>query len=156
MGTDLAQFERCLDLVTQAHKGQLDKAGRPYIEHLLDVSRRAARSGDSARLAGLLHDVLEDTDTSVDDLRRAGVPEDVLDAVQAVIRRPDESYDQFIDRVVRHGGLALQVKHADLESNLGRLVGIRDEAIRQRLQTKYAPAMAKVEGALAVTESQPE
>jgi HD domain len=153
---DEGQFNRYLGLVTQAHQGQVDKAGRPYIEHLLDVSRRAVRYGESARLAGLLHDVLEDTETTVDDLRRADVPDDVVHAVQAVTRRPDESYDQFIDRVVRDGGLALQVKHADLESNLGRLDGIGDEATRQRLRAKYEPAVAKVEAALAVQTDQSE
>ena len=92
----------------------------------------------------------------VEDLRRAGVPDDVVDAVSTVTRRPKETYDQFIDRVVQHGGLALQVKHADLQSNLGRLEGISDYATRRRLQAKYEPALAKVEAALDLTEQQSE
>jgi hypothetical protein len=147
-----SRYDRCLAFVASAHHGQTDKAGRPYIEHLLDVSGRAAKFGPDARVAGLLHDLLEDTKTTPEELRGLEVSDAVIDAVETVTRRRDESYGQFIDRVVDRGGLALIIKRADLESNLGRLASIPDKTLRQRLQAKYEPALAKVKTGSAADE----
>jgi (p)ppGpp synthase/HD superfamily hydrolase len=101
-------------LAERAHHGQEDKAGRPYIEHPRAVAAALAEHGDHAVMAGLLHDVVEDTDVTLDDLRAAGYPAEVVDAVDAVTRRPGETYMQFVARAADHP--------------LGRLVKLADNA----------------------------
>ncbi|GIW40957.1 MAG: hypothetical protein KatS3mg076_1534 [Candidatus Binatia bacterium] len=97
------------------HRGQKDKAGEPYILHVLRVM--TAMSDDTSRMAAVLHDVVEDSHYTLEDLRAAGFPEEVLDAVDALTRRPGESYEAFVRRAAAHP-VARRVKLADLEDNL--------------------------------------
>jgi len=131
-------------LSRQAHAGQVDKAGDPYIEH----PRRVAASvrGDSvAQAAAWLHDVVEDTSVTLADLRAAGFPEVIVAAVDALTRRPDEDRDAYYIRVAANP-VALQVKWADLADNadpdrLDRL----DAQTHARLRAKYAHAREALE-----------
>src|SRR5262249_4397457 len=68
-------------------------------------------------MAAVLHDVVEDTPTTLDDLRREGFPQAVVEAVDCLTRREDESYDEFIARI-KPNALARRVKIADLEDNM--------------------------------------
>ncbi len=108
-------LEDAILLAVQAHRGQVDKVGQPYIVHPLRVMLRL--EGEAAQMVGVLHDVIEDTNISFDDLRAQGYSEVVLEALDCVTRRPDETYEQFIDRA-RANPLARQVKRADLEDNM--------------------------------------
>jgi (p)ppGpp synthase/HD superfamily hydrolase len=97
---------------------------------------------DEEKMAAALHDVVEDTSTTLDDLVEAGCPPKVLAAVDALTRRADEAYESFLARVAQND-LARRVKVADLMDNAdeGRLVLIApDEA--DRLRAKYASAIA--------------
>lgn len=111
----MASLERAIALAAQAHAGQIDKAGAPYILHPLRVMLRL--DTPEGMQAAVLHDVLEDTSVTVDALRDAGFSESVIEAVEALTRRPDETYAAFIDRVKAHP-VARRIKLADLEDNL--------------------------------------
>ena len=127
------------DLARTAHAGQLDKAGFPYAAHPERVARSVA--GDAlAEAVAWLHDVVEDTQTTLDDLREAGFPERVVAAVDALTRRPSELPDAYYARVARDP-LATRVKRADLDDNSDPIrLRELDQPTRTRLQEKYAHA----------------
>lgn len=108
-----------------AHKGQVDKCGVPYYLHPFAV---ASECHGIARIVAYLHDVVEDTGVTLDDMRLCGMPEGVVGSVDAVTRRSGESYADYIDRVALDEIAAL-VKVADLHHNLSesRSAGMTDE-----------------------------
>jgi (p)ppGpp synthase/HD superfamily hydrolase len=132
-------LDDAIQLARRAHEGQLDKGGRPYIGHPLRVMGRV--SGDRERMVAVLHDVVEDTDVTTDDLAEAGCPSEVLQAVDAISRRPGEDHDVYLARVAAND-LALLVKRADIADNCSpdRMARL-DDATRERLQLKYAHAL---------------
>lgn len=101
----------------------------------------ATVSGAHQRMAAVLHDVVEDTAITLDDLRTRGFPRAVVAAVDALSRRPDEPYLDFVRRAARNA-VARPVKLADLRDNLDprRLARITP-ARRQRLVRKYTDAL---------------
>jgi len=101
-----------------AHREQWDLGGLPYILHPLRVMMKVETNEE--RMAAVLHDVLEDTGTIAEDLLRLGCPIEVVEAVDVLTRRPDESYEAFIERVAQNA-IARRVKLADLEDNLNTL-----------------------------------
>lgn len=127
-------------LAARLHGGQLDKAGEPYIEHPRAVARLTAVFGGTLhqQLAALLHDVVEDTDCTLDDLRELGTPEPVVALVDALTKRPGEQRDDYLARVVANPD-AILVKRADIASNSdpARLSKLPED-LRERLQRKYA------------------
>lgn len=130
-------------LAERLHEGQVDKAGEPYIEHPRGVARLTALFGGTLhqQLAALLHDVVEDTDCTLDDLRALGTPEPVVDMIDALTRRPDEPHDDYLARVLANPDAVL-VKRADLASNSDpvRLAKLPAD-LRDRLERKYAHAL---------------
>ncbi|WP_261331571.1 HD domain-containing protein [Maritalea mobilis] len=125
------------ELAFHAHAGQVDKAGNPYITHLVRVS--ASLSDRDARVVALLHDVLEDTATTAEDLA-AKFPPDICAAVEAITKRPGEGYDTYLARVAANP-ISREVKLADMADNAdpARLAAL-DPAERARLTEKYATA----------------
>lgn len=140
-------LELCQDIAYQAHAGQLDKAGKPYIDHVLRVE--AGCSSLQARCVALLHDVVEDTEITFATLREAGVPEPILEAVEAITKKPHESNRTYYERV-KTCPLALEVKLLDIadNSNPERLTML-DTVTRQRLKEKYARALVFLRGGQA-------
>ncbi len=129
-------------LVRRAHAGQVDKQGRDYVEHHLNPIAASLRPfGEDAVLAGLLHDVLEDTEVTEAQLRAAGIPGVVVDAVVSVTRRDDETYPELITRAAGHP-LGRLVKLADNYHNLtGRdALARQDPAAAARLRPRYEQA----------------
>ncbi len=108
-------LEDALILATQAHSGQTERNGQPYIFHPLRIMCRMRT--ETTRIIALLHDVVEDTDITLADLREKGYSADIVNAVDALSRRDGESYDAFIDRAAANP-LAVHVKLADLEDNM--------------------------------------
>lgn len=102
-------------LAVKAHTGQTDKYGQPYILHVLGVAGRC-RSVEE-KIVAFLHDVVEDTDHTFDDLRKLGFSERIIEAVDCLTRRKGESYDAFVLRIAPNP-LARGVKLADLEDNM--------------------------------------
>ena len=125
----------------EAHAGAVDIAGRPYILHPLRVMMSVKT--DLEKTAAVLHDVVEDTDWTLERLESAGIPRRALNAVDAVTRRDDEDYEAFIERIM-DDPIAVQVKQADILDNLDvtRLSDFTDEdAARVR---KYKRALERL------------
>lgn len=91
-------LDEASDLAKTAHADQVDKAGEPYYLHVFAVRDALAVHGVDAQIAGALHDIIEDTNITADELRAAGVPDHVVRAVESVTRRPDETYMGLIAR----------------------------------------------------------
>jgi len=111
----MSTLERSIAIATKAHQGQKDKAGEPYILHPLRLMLRMKSETD--RIVAVLHDLVEDTSWSLDDLRREGFSVQVLKAVGALTKGNGVSYDEYIHGI---GGnpIAWRVKLADLRDNM--------------------------------------
>lgn len=135
-------LEDAIVLAARAHRGQLDKGGQPYILHPLRVMNEV--SGAEAKMAAVLHDVVEDTPVTLARLRAAGFSETVVRAVDALSRRPGEDYLEYVERAGRNR-IARQVKLADLRDNLAPArLGLFAEEHRRRLRKKYRDAFARL------------
>ena len=108
-------LDRALAIAVAAHAGQKDKVGQPYILHPLRIMHRMAT--DEERMVAVLHDVVEDSTVTLDDLRRAGFSPAIVEAVDALTRRESETYDAYVVRTTLLP-LARRVKVADLEDNM--------------------------------------
>lgn len=152
----MVDFAALEAFIERAHRGQTDKAGRPYHLHpkrvrriLLDLFPDAT---EAEQAAALTHDVLEDTHCDAAALRAAGVPPEAIEIVRIVSRQPDAdgnkpSYPDFIRTIVASGNPgAWRVKIADLTDNADetRLATLpedeRDKA-RRRIAERYRPAL---------------
>lgn len=110
-----ATVEDAISIAAEAHKGQRDKAGAPYLLHPLRMMMRM--ESEAAMMAAVLHDVVEDTDWTLERLRAEGFADEVLEAVDCLTKREGETYEEFIRRVEANP-IARQVKVADLEDNM--------------------------------------
>lgn len=124
-----------------AHRGQRDKAGRDYFQHVCRVANHVV---PRHKAAAYLHDVVEDTDVTLDDLRALGFREGVIGAVDALTRRPEEAYFEYLQRLIgtaRHTAIA--VKLADIEDHLDA-TGARPRRaeISASLVRRYEKALA--------------
>ena len=116
----MPSLEDAIALAVETHRGQKDKAGEPYILHPLRVMLRLVWDApEAAKIAGVLHDVVEDGDgqVTVAELRRLGYAQEVVEAVELLSRRPSDTYEQFIERLLPNR-IARMVKRADLEDNM--------------------------------------
>lgn len=100
-----------------AHAGQEDKGGRPYFLHPQRVAGIISNRSREAIATALLHDVIEDTSYTFDDLREEGISEEVIAAVDALSKRKDESYNDYLGRVSENQ-LAVEIKLADILDNM--------------------------------------
>jgi (p)ppGpp synthase/HD superfamily hydrolase len=140
-------------IAAKAHEGQVDKIGVPYIEHVRMVSAGLADFAEPVRVAGLLHDVVEDTDETIESLRAKGVTEISLEIIDAVTKVPGPTRREQIERVIKGGYAALLVKTSDNAHNShpDRLKQL-DEATRKRLEGKYREARQAMWAYLAVED----
>jgi (p)ppGpp synthase/HD superfamily hydrolase len=115
---DIATLEDAISIAAQAHRGQRDKAGAPYLLHPLRLMLRM--DSEATMMAAVLHDVVEDSDWTLEGLRERGFPEEVVEAVACLTHRDGESYEEFVERL-RPNPLARRVKIADLEDNMNVL-----------------------------------
>lgn len=111
----MSTLERAIAIAAEAHAGAVDKAGQPYLLHPLRVMMNV--HGETARIAAVLHDVVEDTDWTLEGLRREGFDDAVLRAVDGLTWREGEDYFDFCRRAGRDP-VARAVKLADIEDNL--------------------------------------
>jgi len=140
---NIPTIEDAIALAVEAHRGATSKGGEPYILHVLRVM--LAQKSEEARRVAVMHDVVEDTSITLEDLRRRGFPERELAAIDALTRRKDsETYEEFIARV-KTNPLARRVKLADLADNLDvRRLAVVDEEARARLE-RYRRALRELE-----------
>ena len=132
-------YQQALAIAEDAHKGQFDKAGVDYIQHPLFVASLV--EGELAKTVALLHDVVEDSDWTLEDLRKEGLPEEVVQAVGIITKKRNENYEEYILRV-KQNPLARKVKLADLQHNsdLSRLTTVTE--IDRKRAEKYRQAIA--------------
>lgn len=134
----MAGIETAIAFAVEKHHGQRDKSGEAYILHPLRVMMRVREYGGSedAQCVAVLHDVVEDCDVSLDDLRVQGFSEAVIQGVASVTKQPDEegddAYQRFVERAAANP-LGRLVKRADLEDNmdLRRLDAVGEKAMRR-------------------------
>ena len=135
-------LEKAISIALEAHAGQVDKSGAPYILHPLRLM--LAMDNDIERMAAVLHDVLEDGPGWTEEkLRAEGIPEEVIEIVRFLTKKPEEEndYDLFIRRVSQRPA-AIRVKLADLKDNMNLdRISLPTDKDRARVE-KYREAHA--------------
>ena len=126
----MASLDRAIEIAAGAHAGQQNKDGDPYILHPIRIMMRL--DGLNAKMAGVLHDVVEDTPWTIEQLRAEGFSEEVLAAVDCLTHRDGEEYFDYVARAGSNP-LARKVKLADLEDNMNvmRLAEVRDKDLER-------------------------
>lgn len=122
---ELSHLEKAITIAVTDHRGQRDKAGRPYILHPLRLMQEC--STEAEMIVAVLHDVIEDTDVTTDHLEREGFDTEVIQALRCLTKTKGEHYPDFIERVSKNQ-LARRVKILDLTDNLdaSRLTSFTD------------------------------
>lgn len=126
-----------LQIAAAAHKGQKDKGGNDYINHPLRVAELV--EGEEEKMVAFLHDVVEDTRVTLEDLKSSGLSQSVIEAVDAITKRQGESYHDYIERLIQNP-IALAVKIADIKHNvdLSRIPNPTKKDI-QRTKNRVSP-----------------
>lgn len=109
---------KAVRIAAQAHDGQTDKAGEAYILHPLRLMSRCR--ADAQRIVALLHDVVEDSPMTLEDLAGEGFSPEIIAGIDGMTRRQSESYEEFISRAAQNP-LSASIKRLDLEDNLNTL-----------------------------------
>lgn len=140
----MSTLTKAIEIATQAHEGQFDKAGNDYIGHPLRVMEMGRTEAE--KIVGVLHDVVEDTNWTFEMLEAEGFSKEVVDALRCVTKLSEkENYDDFIERVKKNP-LAVAVKINDLSDNMDirRLPYLSDKDVK-RLK-KYLKAYKRLIG----------
>ena len=115
--SDYKQLKTALDLARFKHKRQFDKSGDDYIFHPVMVALEC--SSVDTKIVALLHDVLEDTDTSIEELYAHGFDRKIIDALKLLTHDDSITYEDYVRRIKESGNqIAIEVKLADLTMNL--------------------------------------
>lgn len=144
---------KMLVIVTNAHAGQFDKGGKPYILHPLTVMHKLKTDDEELQCIALGHDVIEDTKTTYQELRDEGISERVIDGIRCLTKVPGQTYQEYKDGVMSNVDSML-VKKEDLRTNsdLRRLKGVTEKDIQRAI--KYQLFYAEIEEKLKNLESQ--
>lgn len=140
----MSTLERAIEIATEAHQGQFDKAGNDYIGHPLRVMEAGKTTNE--KIVGVLHDVVEDSDWSFEQLADEGFSDEIIEALRCLTKLSNiEPYDKFIARV-KTNPLAIAVKINDLSDNMDirRLPYLSDKDIK-RLK-RYLKAYKQLTG----------
>lgn len=135
---------KAIKVAVEFHGTQTDKIGCLYIEHPLAVMNRVSYSDNDVKAVAVLHDILEDTSCSAEDL--SFLPKNLVDTILLLTKySSEETYAKYISRIIKSGNeIAQQVKLADIAHNLSRLHRIKDEKTKKRLKKKYEPAIKRI------------
>jgi len=125
------------EIATKAHEGQVDKAGRPYIGHPIWVSNYV--QGETEKITAMLHDVVEDTPWTIEDLRKEGFSEEVLTAVDLLTRREGQVYLDYV-RLAKTNPISKAVKLADLAHHF-----FRGDSLTDKHRERYEKAKVILE-----------
>ena len=119
-----------LVIATNAHAGQFDRGGAPYILHPLKVMHYLKSDDEELMCMALGHDVIEDTSVTYKDLRDAGISERVITGIRALTKQPGQTLDEYKTGVFASED-AMRVKMADLRHNtdIRRLKGVTEKDI---------------------------
>lgn len=121
---------KMLVIATNAHAGQYDRGGNPYILHPMKVMHYLKSDDEELQCIALGHDVIEDTNVSYKDLREAGMTDRIIDGIRALTKQPGQTYEEYKDGVFANRD-AMLVKMADLRHNtdIRRLKGVTEKDI---------------------------
>ena len=111
----MATLEKAISIAVTAHQGQVDKANKPYILHPLRLMFKM--NSENEMIAAVLHDVVEDTDWTIEKLEVEGFSTEVLTAVKLLTHDKKIPYKKYIE-AIKTNNIALKVKLADLEDNI--------------------------------------
>ena len=127
-------------LAEKLHEGQTDKLGNPYIDHVRDVADRVSSLGENYAIVGLLHDSVEDTDITLEEIEEK-FGKDVRDGVDGMTKREGEDYfDDYLPRVASNE-ISRNVKIADSSHNLSKNHLLKDPELRGKLKQKYTSVL---------------
>lgn len=110
-------LEKAIAIAVEAHRGQIDKAGKPYILHPMRVM--LAGKTENEMICGILHDIIEDTPVSIEMLAEEGFSDTILTALRLLTHDRSTPYQEYIEAITQNP-LAIQVKLYDLHDNLNR------------------------------------
>lgn len=142
-------YKKAVMIAQEAHKGQRDKGGNPYIEHPLYVASQVETL--ELKMVAVLHDTLEDSSLTAADLLAAGLPDGVVEAIQ-VLTHEDGNEEAYLDyiRTVAENTMAAAVKKEDLKHNMD-MSRIPDPTEKDRKRcAKYEKALQLLEELTAV------
>ena len=133
-----AKTKAALRLCFEAHKNQKDKSGMPCVFHPFHLAEQM--KDEDTTIAALLHDVVEDTDYTISDLKEIGFPANVLEALELLTHNDDTPYMEYVAKI-KDNPIAMSVKLADLEHNsdLSRLNTVDEKALKRK--EKYSQAI---------------
>ena len=142
---NMPNYERAERIANVMFADKKDKEGKPYIDHLYYVS--GEQKSDDGKVVGLLHDLLEDTAATTEELRELGFNQNIIDAIKLITKPKNMEYLSYVDRVLNSNNeLAIYVKEADMRNNSDpeRIARIPDEKLREKLTKKYAEPYKKI------------
>lgn len=129
-------LQKVLEFAIEKHKGQVDKLGNPYIFHPIGVALQMQTKEE--KIVALLHDVLEDTDTSIEELKELGLSDKIIKSLQLLTRDKNVTYMEYIEKL-SCDELAKSVKIQDLKNNMDMSRGFSEETIKLK-ETRYKKA----------------
>ena len=139
---------KSLEIVTKLFNDKTDKGGFPYVIHLLKVYSNV--SDYLEKVCALLHDVIEDTDVTYDDLKEVGFNNDVIEILTILTKLKGEDYRDYIDRIINSGNFhAMNIKLSDLRHNMdsSRIKNPTPNDY-ERITKRYEPAYEKISNKL--------
>ena len=137
-----SETKKALKLCFEAHKDQLDNSGMPYVFHPFHLAEQM--ESEECTVVALLHDVVEDTDLTIEDLKAMGFSNEVTDAITLMTHEEGVEYMDYV-KEIKNNEIARKVKLVDLKHNsdLSRLDIVDENALKRR--EKYLKAMALLE-----------
>ena len=108
-------LDKAIKLAKRAHYGQVDKANKPYIDHPLRVMNNVETIEE--KIVAVLHDAVEDSDLTLEDLKIEGFSNPIIEAIDAITKREGEKLNDYLERVMNNE-IALKVKIADMTDNM--------------------------------------
>lgn len=125
-------LDKAINIASNAFLGKVDKQGRPYILHLIWVMNKVRHLGEIYMIVAVLHDLLEDTDWTIEGLMKEGFSQEITEALDLLTHYPTEAYENYVSRLSTNT-IAREVKMRDLEHNskITRLKGIRDKDVER-------------------------
>lgn len=137
-----SRINEILKFIYEAHHGQYDKSGVPYVFHPFYVAEQMET--ETEVITALLHDVVEDTDKSIEDIMALGVEEEIIEAITLLTHDKKVPYLEYIDNL-KNNSLARKVKLGDLyhNSDISRLES--DDDYTRKRREKYKKAIAILE-----------
>jgi (p)ppGpp synthase/HD superfamily hydrolase len=134
----MSTLTKAIVLAAKNHEGQKDKAGNPYVFHPIRLMLKGITEDE--QIVAILHDTIEDTDLTLDDLRNEGFSSEIVEAVDSLSRRKNETYEEFIYRIKKNP-LARRVKVYDLQDNMN-LSRIKKPSVKDKERLKkYSKAL---------------